>query len=145
MILEKTAIPINCIPVSPVTNRLATTPKIPIRPRTMHTPPNRLPKDGALSMATPRMIKHITMKRLPTKKNVLVMPWVDCQPTLVEGDSAAPNVPQRGFYQSEQFQVFYRQNWSSFLERDSDLVPAEMKAIGEMLCDRFLHVTNPLY
>jgi hypothetical protein len=42
-------------------------------------PPKRLLKAGAPSMVTPRTMKQIVMERLPTKKNVLVMPWVDCR------------------------------------------------------------------
>ena len=78
MMLAKTEIPISWIPISPATNRLAITPTSPIVPRIMLIPPKRLPKSGALSMATPRTMKQITMKRLPTKKNVAVIPCVVC-------------------------------------------------------------------
>lgn len=78
MRLVKTAIPITCTPVSPGTNRLATSATMPITLRAMPTLPKRLPKPGALCIATPSTMKQIVMKRLPTKKNVLVIPWVVC-------------------------------------------------------------------
>ena len=70
MRLANTADPINCIPVSPGTNKLATTPATPATPKAILTHPNRLPKVPAPNMATPRAMKPTIKKRLPTKKNV---------------------------------------------------------------------------
>lgn len=43
------------------------------------------------------------------------------------------------------YQETYREYWGSFVERADGVLSAEMRAIGDALCDRYQEVTAPLF